>query len=397
MQNLDYSLYGAIAGAATSVFAGVGGDLLPAAGHLSTVGAFVALCCAGLALWSWRSTQAASASVPVVPEIVPVTNQDADAEVYAALTTQLEHLRVEVDQVGGLVHSATDTMSGSFTRLEGASSNQQQMLRQLVGQLMQVASGTEHQRQSASIGRFAEETQQLVQDFIDNLQKTRATGNLISTNFARMHQHVDSVVKLLNDVSAITSQTNLLALNAAIEAARAGEAGRGFAVVADEVRSLSQRTDQFSAQIRQIVSEIEASISQVDPDVEAVAHMDLGIADRSRERVSEMWGEMARLNEEVTRQSGQISEISVRIQEYVNSGVISLQFEDMVTQLLEHMRKRLTGMTGFTTALAQAATGTGDRSAAATDALARWQGEFAGLERKSVSQQSVDTGDVELF
>lgn len=78
----------------------------------------------------------------------------------------------------------------------------------------------------------------------------------------RMTTQMRDVRGMLGEIEGIAKQTNLLALNAAIEAARAGEAGRGFAVVADEVRDLSGRTNHFSHQIRGSLATIQSTIEE---------------------------------------------------------------------------------------------------------------------------------------
>jgi len=103
---------------------------------------------------------------------------------------------------------------------------------------------------------------------IDSLAESIAN---VSSQLDKLLQSADDIQSITQVIQGISEQTNLLALNAAIEAARAGEQGRGFAVVADEVRNLASKTSKATQQIAEMLSDIKASSSQTNNDMQQVA------------------------------------------------------------------------------------------------------------------------------
>ncbi|MGB0781538.1 MAG: methyl-accepting chemotaxis protein [Marinomonas sp.] len=116
-----------------------------------------------------------------------------------------------------------------------------------------LSSQSQHTYESAKVGA------ETIKGALSNLSSTISVVNKTSqqlNELGQLSKDIDNVIAMINDLA---NQTNLLALNAAIEAARAGEAGRGFSVVADEVRSLAEKTVDATAKITDIVSTIQSS------------------------------------------------------------------------------------------------------------------------------------------
>ena len=165
------------------------------------------------------------------------------AEELSAVTEQtsagVNSQKIETDQVATAMHEMTATVQEVARNAEDAS------------------------QAAAAADAEAREGDQVVNQAIDQIERLAVEVGRSTEAMAVLQQESDKIGSVMDVIKAVAEQTNLLALNAAIEAARAGEAGRGFAVVADEVRGLAQRTQKSTEEIQTLVAALQSGTQHV--------------------------------------------------------------------------------------------------------------------------------------
>ncbi|MDU9392271.1 methyl-accepting chemotaxis protein [Pseudomonas sp. zfem002] len=204
---------------------------------------------------------------------------------------KIQGLVRQVVEVSGELSSLVEAVESQSRRSEQAMEAQRHETTQVataINQMSAAAQEVAHSAQNAA--HAAQETdsqgQQARQVVDGSIKRIHALVENIrgsGTSLDSLQQDVQSIVGVLGVIRSIAEQTNLLALNAAIEAARAGEAGRGFAVVADEVRSLASRTQQSTQEIQEMIDRLTAGTHSA---VESMRHS-CESGDRTRDQASE--------------------------------------------------------------------------------------------------------------
>ncbi len=252
----------------------------------------------------------------------------------------------ELTQVIGSVRSSADTISAASEQLHSTSMENKNSISEQNDRANQIATAAEEMTQTVSgiainateMARAAEHTAKLAIKGKDVVNKTTKEVQSIAdtvletskvvANLGEKSQQIGEIANVIRDIA---DQTNLLALNAAIEAARAGEHGRGFAVVADEVRKLAERTQSATAEIEQMIRGIQKEVSVAVEKMDAGVHkVDEGV-ELSQEAISsldQIVSEIGNLQNKIMQVASsveQMSKVSDQVAVDINTLATSLQ------------------------------------------------------------------------
>jgi methyl-accepting chemotaxis protein len=290
-----------------------------------------------LVLWSyWPVRQMRKANAQAERAAVEHAQTEAEyeavnRELWAIASERMSLLDNDLARVRELVSDAVGDLSGSFRGLHDQVHQQGSLVSAMTDSVMGGVGGKVNMQQ------FVDEVSDVLAYYIklviDISRQSVETVHKIDDMVGQMN----CIFALLEDINAIADQTNLLALNAAIEAARAGEAGRGFAVVADEVRKLSRNSANFNAQIRGQVESAKQTIEQARVLVGDIAAKDMNVAIKAKGNVDEMLVHISGINRNTTSTLDQLAKIGRQVQGSVDTAVRGLQFEDLTRQLVEYI------------------------------------------------------------
>lgn len=319
---------------------------------------------------------------------------------------QFRDILSETRQMQGILSDAIERLVGSFTGLDAHTRRQQQLAASLTGRENPAERAGARTGADITFEAFLREIEEVLRLFVDAADRNSSTARGLVERMGETSTRFQGILGMLGEVKKIADQTNLLAINAAVEAARAGASGKGFAVVAGEVRSLSVRSNTFSNQIGDSVTGISGALSAVEGAIHSMAEKDGELVAAARSRVETLLARTREFNRRVETSADEISGISEQVGQEVRAAVTSLQFQDMANQILDHLAGRIAAMESVLAGLSDLslAGGAGGSDGDWDERLRHfknWIEEASALIRNirhnPVSQKSMAQGEIELF
>lgn len=290
-------------------------------------------------------------------EPLTIKNRDEIKDLVHSFTAMTGSLQMLIRQVG----VASEQVAASAEQLMASAEQTSQATEQITVTVQEVAGGTERQvesveRGSQSIGEMSQgirqiaantqqasamsvqlatmagEGNQSIQDAVKQMNTIQDSFHALSGVVNGLGNHSQAIGQIIEVITGIAEQTNLLALNAAIEAARAGEHGRGFAVVADEVRKLAEQSSHSAGQILQLINTIQTDTRLAVDSMEAgTKEVQAGIlvVHRAGETFGQIQMSLGSVSDQIQDVSAAAQEVSAHSEQVVGA----IQFISEVSEV----------------------------------------------------------------
>ncbi|NAO51484.1 methyl-accepting chemotaxis protein [Pseudomonas syringae] len=202
--------------------------------------------------------------------VIDTSSHDELPKAFDRMQNRLREMIQQISQAANQLVVAVQQISGASEQLSGAIQEQSTSASAMAATIEELTVSIHHVSENADeahelasrSGQQSKDGAQVIENTLSSMNGIARTVQLSSTQVAGLGQHSEHISSIVSVIQGIADQTNLLALNAAIEAARAGEQGRGFAVVADEVRLLAQNTGKSTKEIAGMIEKIQAGVRE---------------------------------------------------------------------------------------------------------------------------------------
>lgn len=230
----------------------------------------------------------------------------------------------------GLLHTNVEDLIGSFSHLVDE-----------VEQTLSQVAALQSDNDESAIAGLLDTTRVELEAVLEGLRRNLVEKGDFLTKISHLESFTEELLAMSAEVRNIAGQTNLLALNAAIEAARAGEAGRGFAVVADEVRKLSTSSGDAGTRMTDKTQSISAAMQDAVGAARAMSRADGEQLDSMADTIDTVLGRLQGSLAAVNNASRLLEGTSRDVTQRVHRIMVDLQFQDRVEQILEHVQSDL--------------------------------------------------------